>query len=102
MQECSEQELLSLSGSTRFPFAVYVHNPLCGTCKLAERMIRIALEVGPCIPIFKNSILYSPQLMEAWTIHSVPCLCIVHEGKVIHKLTALRSVDTIYEAIKTR
>jgi thioredoxin-like negative regulator of GroEL len=102
LQEKSEQELLYMSSDTVFPYAVYFYSPLCGTCHLAERMIRIALEVGPCIPLFKININFSPTLMQSWNIQSVPSLCVFQEGKLKNKISALRSVDYIYETIKTK
>jgi thioredoxin-like negative regulator of GroEL len=102
LQEKSEKELIQISTATVFPYAVYFYSPLCGTCHLAERMLRIALEVGPCIPIFKININFSPQLMQQWNIQSVPCLCILQEGKLTNKISAIRSVDVVFEAIKVK
>lgn len=83
-----------------FPFSIYLHNPLCGTCVLAERMIRISEEVGPCMPVFKLNAHLATRLMKQWEIHSVPCLCVWDQGKLLQKITAIRSVDAVYRVIK--
>ncbi|MFD1175565.1 thioredoxin family protein [Paenibacillus puldeungensis] len=98
LREISENEWLSRGNNTRE--ALYLFTPMCGTCKLGEKMLEIALASGPCIPVFGLNINYAPTLREAWQISSVPCLVIVQEGQPVQIEYAMRSVVDLYTWLK--
>lgn len=83
--------------------ALYVYSPLCGTCNLAERMLQITLESLPAYRIGKLNLNDSPEVAQAFKIHSIPCLIIWNpkqpreEPKLIY---AMHSVTHLYEQLK--
>lgn len=83
------------------PFAVFVHTPMCGTCKLAERMLSIVMDMIPTLPLFRMNINQHPTLAQSWQISSVPALIIFRDRVVAEKHYALRSVDFLYRILKS-
>jgi thioredoxin-like negative regulator of GroEL len=99
MRELSKVQLESwLKGSADTCF-VFVYTPMCGTCKLAEKMLRIIEAMLPRCPLVRVNILELANEMEQWRIESVPCLLAIRCGIVIRKLYAFRSVDYLYQEI---
>lgn len=81
--------------------ALYFYTPLCGTCKIGERMLEIINTMNNHIPIRKININYSPMLRDLWQIRSVPCLVVVDAGKPEQFIYAMRSVDYLYEYLQS-
>lgn len=76
---------------------VFLYTPLCGTCKLAEKMLYITREsMEHPISVFKCNISFIPEKAQAWEIESVPCMIILHDGRVYDKIYAFHSVDYLY------
>jgi thioredoxin-like negative regulator of GroEL len=100
IQELDEASLLNILLSDSGKAAVYFFTPLCGTCKIGERMLEIAELTGISVPLYKLNINYSPRLREQWQISSVPCLAIVEDGELIQKEYAMQSVDYVYLMLK--
>lgn len=97
LDEAAIQNILHAnSGKT----AVFLFTPLCGTCKIGERMLEIAQLTGISVPLYKLNINYAPRLREQWQITSVPCLIILENGIPIQKEYAMKSVDHIYLMLK--
>ncbi|MOA38636.1 Thioredoxin [compost metagenome] len=90
------EQLQAYSGRT----AIYLFTPLCGTCKLGERMLEIALAAGASVPLSKLNINYAPQLREKWRISSVPCLVLLEHGSPVKKEYAMQAVDHVYSLLK--
>lgn len=80
--------------------AVLFFTPLCGTCKLAEKMLGIAQAAGVGMPISKLNINYAPRLREAWRIASVPCLVLLRNGQPVDRTYAVQGVDYLYAWLK--
>lgn len=78
---------------------VYVYTSMCGTCKLAERMLNVIETMMPQLPLVKVNILEFARVMEQRKIQSVPCLMTVRDGIVIDKRYAFHSVDYLYREI---
>jgi len=99
--EITEQEWLEraadASASAPGKEALFFFTALCGTCKLAEKMLEVVLASGPCIPVSKLNINYAPQLRDLWKISSVPCLIVLEDGKPVRKEYAMRSVVDLRE-----
>jgi thioredoxin-like negative regulator of GroEL len=87
---------LKQSADTRF---VFVYTPMCGTCRLAEKMLQIVEAALPDCPLARVHIMELKRDMERWRIESVPCLLAIRNGVVIRKLYAFRSVDYVYQEI---
>lgn len=82
------------------PLVLYFYTPLCGTCKVGEKMLEVVSELVPHVSLFKININLAAQLAEDWKIESVPCLVVVQEKKPVNKIYALNSVPYLYEVLK--
>ena len=100
LQELNEKELLALSQADIGRAAVLFTTPMCGTCKVAERMLEIADAAGTDYSVFKSNINFTPRLRETWRIASVPCLIVLKNGQVVRQEYAMRSVDYLYGLLK--
>jgi len=100
IQEIDEASVMSLLHAESGKAAVYFFTPLCGTCKIGERMLEIAELTGISVPLYKLNINYAPRLREQWQIASVPCLTVVENGKPVQKEYAMKSVDHVYLMLK--
>ncbi|WP_139992927.1 thioredoxin family protein [Paenibacillus paridis] len=100
IQEIDEKSLFNLMSSGSGKTAVYFFTPLCGTCKLGERMLEIAELTGTSVPLYKLNINYAPRLREQWKIASVPCLVLLENGEPLQKEYAMASVDHVYSLLK--
>ncbi|MFZ3591377.1 thioredoxin family protein [Bacillus sp. DJP31] len=80
--------------------AVFLYTPLCGTCKVAERMITVVEELVPHLPIKKVNLNYIPKISEQLEIQSVPCLLLFKEGQLKKRIFAFQSVDFLYTELK--
>lgn len=81
-------------------YAVFLYTPLCGTCKVAERMLSVVEELLPLIPMKKVNLNYIPENAEKWEIQSVPCLLLFNKGELTKKIFAFQSVDFLYTELK--
>jgi thioredoxin-like negative regulator of GroEL len=77
---------------------VYFYTPLCGTCQLASKMLRV---VGEMIPfeIGMINLNYNPDLAIKLGIESVPCLVLLKGGDIADKIYAFHSVPFLLEKI---
>ncbi|GKU80461.1 thioredoxin family protein [Paenibacillus sp. L3-i20] len=100
LQELNEPQLIELSQADIGKAAILFTTPMCGTCKIAERMLEITEVAGVSYPIFKTNINFTPRLREQWRISSVPCLIVLRNGKVINQENAIHSVDYLYKLLK--
>lgn len=79
---------------------LFVYTPLCGTCKVGERMLEVVQATGSAVPLYKLNINYAPELAEQWQITSVPCLIVLDEGEPIAREYTMRSVDHLHSLLK--
>ncbi|WP_349408405.1 thioredoxin family protein [Pseudalkalibacillus sp. SCS-8] len=82
---------------------VFFYTPLCGTCKLAKKMLEVALEAGEgsdSREVLACNLNQMPAIARDWEITSVPCVVFIDEGRFIDKVYSIRSVDHIYSKIK--
>lgn len=100
MEECSEPYLSLKLDQEKEAFAVLLYTPMCGTCKLAERMLNIIETMKPGISLYKSNMNALFELGQAWKIESVPCLLVMDQGELIHKIYAMDSVDHLYKLLK--
>lgn len=77
---------------------VYFYTPLCGTCQLASKMLRVAAEMIP-IEIGKINLNFYPDLALRMEIESVPCLVLLKNGRIANKIYAFHSVPFLLEKI---
>lgn len=75
---------------------VFWYTPLCGTCKVAERMLDILHVMRPNDAVIKANINQYPQLAQRFRIESVPCLLEVKDGAAGRRLYAFGSIDHVH------
>jgi len=102
MPEVSEAELVRRRWADDGAFAVYFYTPLCGTCKLGEKMLHVVRAIEPGAGIVKANVNFMPSIVAEWKIESVPCLAFVEGKRVTEKLYTLRSVENVLERVRTR
>lgn len=100
MKECSETELSEMLDDDQGNFAIFLYTPMCGTCKLTERMLGIIMEMQPHIRLYKSNINALSEFVQAWKIQSVPCLLVMAQGDLLYKIYAMNSVDHLYNKLK--
>lgn len=67
--------------------ALFFYTPLCGTCKIGERMLEVVQTTLPEVFIYKVNINEYTKTAHQWKIESVPCLVILKKGKLVKKFT---------------
>ena len=83
------------------PLAVFVHTPLCGTCKAARRMLEVAAEMVPGFPMAEANLNIMPELAQTFRIESVPCLLIKRPDGGVRKRYRFGSVTDIVELLRS-
>jgi thioredoxin 1 len=99
MEEWSESYLKERIASTEKAI-IYFYTPLCGTCKVSEKMLTIIEEILPQHTIGKSNINYIPLTAKVWMIESVPCLLIFTKGKITKRIYAFHDVPYLYNQLK--
>lgn len=99
LQEINEAQLKQLGEMDVGKAAVLIYTPLCGTCKVAERMLDIAEAAGIGYRLYKANINYLPQIREQWRITSIPCLALLDNGRVKEMIYAMQSVDYLHRLL---
>ncbi|MED1857880.1 thioredoxin family protein [Brevibacillus reuszeri] len=99
LQEISAAELHDCIKKEQ-SFALFVFTPMCGTCKLAERMLEVTSEALPAIVIKKLNINVAHGLAEQLMITSVPALLLFQKGELVARHFAIQSVAFLYEVLK--
>jgi thioredoxin 1 len=102
LQEIDEKQLRSILAAASTEVSLFIHTPLCGTCKVARRMLEIALQTLPHkTVVYVCDLNLMPRLAEEWQIESVPCLLRWSHGKVIRKTYAFQSVDHVWNWLRS-
>ena len=99
--EIDEEQLRKLQSAALAPLPFFLHTPLCGTCKAARKMCVVALETVPGAVMYACNLNQMPQVARDWQIQSVPCLAVVHRGKVVERMYAFGSAIKVYEKLKS-
>jgi thioredoxin-like negative regulator of GroEL len=95
---------LELEGLLRFnkgTIVLYIYTPFCGTCKVTSKMLEVALEALPTMRVYQCNINRIPTIAAEWKITSVPSLVIINKNHIVDKVYALKSVDHIYDILKS-
>ncbi|USG68197.1 thioredoxin family protein [Brevibacillus ruminantium] len=102
MQELTQDILTSIETPVSGrKIAIFVYTPLCGTCKLAARMLDIVEQTIPRLMLFQVNINTMPELAEKWTITSVPGLLLFDSGQLKERHYAFHSVDFLYRLFRS-
>jgi thioredoxin-like negative regulator of GroEL len=97
MKEWNKEDLESVF-TKKLTGIVYFYTPLCGTCQLASKMLRVAAEMIPS-EIGMINLNFYPDLAIKLEIESVPCLVLLKEGRIRDKIYAFHSVPFLLEKI---
>lgn len=100
LRQLNEPELMRLAGLDIGKAAILFITPMCGTCKVAERMLEVAEAAGVDYPVAATNINFTPRLREEWRIASVPCLVLLKNGKLFRKEYAMRSVQHLHALLQ--
>lgn len=100
MQELSKQEIVQKLADNRSPLALFLYAPLCGTCKVTEKMLSVVEVMEPGLPLFKSDLNYLLDLSTSWQIQSVPCIVIIKEGQVIERIYRMESVENLLNKLR--
>ncbi|MHA7966057.1 thioredoxin family protein [Paenibacillus sp. CAU 1782] len=100
LSEWNEKQVIELSRQHIGAAAILFTTPLCGTCKVAERMLEVVEAAGIRHPVVKMNINFAPNLAFEWKIQSVPCLVLVKNGTLLWKEYAMQSAGYLYERLK--
>jgi thioredoxin 1 len=98
MEEWTEIQIKQLEEHENL--ALFMYTPLCGTCKLAERMLSVIEELIPTLFIKKINLNYVPKIATEWEIQSVPCLLLFKNGILQKRVFAFQSVEFLYNEVK--
>ena len=98
--EQTEKQLRDTIQQNEELIAIYFYTPTCGTCKLAERMLEIAIQAGDTIPVYKINVNFAPWFVRKWEIKSIPCLMIFKHHTLTKMIFALQSVQDIFSEIR--
>lgn len=104
MKDLNEAELLDLIKRTGEPLIVFLHTPLCGTCKATERMLEVAAHLLPAdLRMVRGNVNMLPNLVRQYRITSVPALLVASADRVaepnIHY--SMVSVERVLEYIRS-
>ncbi|QOR66106.1 thioredoxin family protein [Cytobacillus suaedae] len=100
LNEWSEQEIKQQIQEEN-SFCLYLYTPMCGTCQVASKMLRVVQELLPDTTMGKCDLNYIPTKAKEWEIESVPCLLQFKDGKLTDtRIYAFRSVEHLYNTLK--
>lgn len=79
---------------------VFVQTPLCGTCKMAKRMLEVIGVSFDSLPMYSLNINHAPSFAQKWKIESVPCLLLFQKGLGVERIYAFRSFEYLHGMLK--
>lgn len=80
--------------------AFYLYTPMCGTCDVASKMLKVIEDLLPDLPIGMANINYLGDFAMEMQVESVPCLIIANNGEIQEKVYAFQSVPYLYQMLK--
>lgn len=99
LTEIQSQKMHFIRGTS----LVFFYTPLCGTCKQAEKMLRVALLSLPQeVPSYRCNINYAEETAKNLRITSVPCLMVWKDGKIENTIYAFHSSAYLFEVLKQK
>lgn len=81
-------------------YIVFFHTPLCGTCKLARRMLDVVEATRPGMTMFTCDANFAGGIIQTWEIRSVPALAYVDHGRLIRVQFAFPGVSELFQEIQ--
>ncbi|ANZ33924.1 thioredoxin family protein [Staphylococcus carnosus] len=78
---------------------IFGYTPMCGTCKISERMLDIANEILQ-LPVTKVDLNFHADFSEQYQIQSFPVLLIMSKDEEMKRIYAFQSVPYLLENLK--
>ncbi len=100
MDDFEEAYLQKTRYSSEAPDAVLFYTPFCGTCRVAEKMLDVVMEMRPDLKIGKCNVNFAQNIVQDWQITSVPCLTVLQHGIPMRKEYAMRDVRHLLEVLR--
>lgn len=100
MIEASEKFIYNRIVSSGRTAVVFFHTPLCGTCRLAERMVHVAETALKGLPVYRCNVNFAPDLVQQYEITSIPCVAVFSGGQLADKRYRMQAVDELYRFLK--
>lgn len=104
MKEMNEQELLDILQSTGEPLVVFFYTPLCGTCKVARRMLEVAEHLLPSeLVIATGDVNRMRGIVNQYRISSVPALLVATADRIAEPAIyySMGSVERMLDYIRS-
>ncbi|MEN0643497.1 thioredoxin family protein [Alkalicoccobacillus gibsonii] len=79
---------------------VFIHTPLCGTCKYVSNMLQILEESYEQLTINQLNINQYPDFAQMWQIKSVPCLLVFQKGLGVKRQYSFPSIADVYTMLQ--
>jgi thioredoxin-like negative regulator of GroEL len=95
-----DQEKFTAFLESRSSGLVYFYTPMCGTCQVASKMLRVIQELVE-LEIGIMNLNFYPLIAADLAIESVPCLLFIKDGKAAEKIYAFHSVPFLIDKINT-
>ncbi|WP_100372759.1 thioredoxin family protein [Bacillus sp. FJAT-45037] len=99
MKAIEEYELHLLLEQREKTHFVFISTPLCGTCKLAAKMLTVMEASIPNLSIFELNVNQAKSFAQTWRIHSVPALLVFRKGLGVERIYAFHSVSYLYDIL---
>lgn len=78
---------------------IFGYTPMCGTCKMSEKMLDIANEIVR-LPVIKVNLNFHPEWSKEKEIMSVPVLLVINRDTELKRIYAFQSVPYLLENLK--
>lgn len=100
IEELEEADLHRIANMQVGKAAILFTTPLCGTCKVAGKMLEIVAAANVSYRLYTTNINFTPYFRQHWQIKSVPALAILEHGSLTNIIYAMGSVSDLYEQLK--
>ncbi|GAA4878706.1 thioredoxin family protein [Paenibacillus vulneris] len=97
MEEWSEQQIKQRLEASDERLFIYFYTPMCGTCKVTERMLQVVLAMEPNLPLVKCNANYCPGLTQSWKVESVPCIASIERRSLTRKRYRMQGVADLLQ-----
>ncbi|WP_028548232.1 thioredoxin family protein [Paenibacillus sp. UNC451MF] len=95
MEEWTERQVQQWISESDERLFIYFYTPMCGTCKVTERMLQVIVELEKDLPLVKCNINFCPELAQSWQLESVPCIVSIEDHHLMRKRYRMQAVDDL-------
>ncbi len=78
---------------------IFGYTSNCGTCKIGEKMLDIAVSSFSEIEVRKINLSLFSNVVNAYKVSSIPCFILLKNGELFDQFYAFQSVTYIYKKI---